>query len=322
MMDGNVPWKCTCTGMIAEIRMFLNTQSEDSYKMRTAVLLKRGDLFNVAASENSWRGLHRDRDLCSECTWRWAVSRYLFQVSWRLQFSGAWEGYSLYWSMELRDFLICNAISRHAFHCDRALVRRNTWQWPEQHASSHRICNVGHPATCFWCTWFLLVRGMMCQAVCLNLLSVQLLLQSIQRKWPAKDFLASWALGCTEALGRCVPLAGHGVATTLGWEGRCPNLGWIGAGAWAMLGHRVAASLTVHSSAWSSCAILLCLWISLKNCLGCWCAWVCAVSPCFWKWPSCTALLLYPENQLLQLKRGICPTACQEQSYGGLQCFT
>lgn len=70
MMDGNVPWKCTCTGMIAEIRMFLNTQSEDSYKMRTAVLLKRGDLFNVAASENSWRGLHRDRDLCSECTWR------------------------------------------------------------------------------------------------------------------------------------------------------------------------------------------------------------------------------------------------------------
>lgn len=45
--------------------------------------------------------------------------------------------------------------------------------------------------TCFWCTWFLLVRGMMCQAVCLNLLSVKLLLQSIQRKWPAKDFLAS-----------------------------------------------------------------------------------------------------------------------------------
>lgn len=66
-MDGNVSWKCTCTGMIAEIRMCLNTQTEDSYKMRNAMLPTRGDLFNVAASEYSWRGLHRVRDLCSEC---------------------------------------------------------------------------------------------------------------------------------------------------------------------------------------------------------------------------------------------------------------
>lgn len=61
----------------------------------------------------------------------------------------------------------------------------------------------------------------------------------------------------------------------------------------------------------------------VKNSLEYWCAWVCAVSPCFWWWPICTALLLYPpESQLLQLERGICPAACQEQSYGGLQCFT
>lgn len=51
MMDGNISWNCMCTGIIAEIRMCLNTQSEGSYKMRNAVLLKRGYLFNVAASD-------------------------------------------------------------------------------------------------------------------------------------------------------------------------------------------------------------------------------------------------------------------------------
>lgn len=32
------------------------------------------------------------------------------------------------------------------------------------------------------------------------------------------------------------------------------------------------------------------------------------MSPYFWKWPICTALLLYaPENQLLKRREGICP---------------
>lgn len=70
MMDGNISWKRMCTRIIAEIRMCLNTQSEGSYKMRSAMLLKRGYLFIVAASQYSWRGLHRVRDLRSECTWR------------------------------------------------------------------------------------------------------------------------------------------------------------------------------------------------------------------------------------------------------------
>lgn len=166
--------------------MCLNTQGEGSYKMRNAMLLKRGYLFNAAASEYSWRGLHRVRDLCSECTRKWAVSRYLFQVNWRCQSSGAWEGYSCtgQWIGGIFSFAM------HAFHCDRALIKTNTWKWPEQCASSHHVWNVNHTATHSWCMWFLLVRGMMCQAACLNPLSVQLLPQAVQRKWSAKGFSA------------------------------------------------------------------------------------------------------------------------------------
>lgn len=132
--------------------------------------------------------------------------------------------------MERRDFLICNAISRHAFHCDGALVRTNTWKRPEQLASSHRVCNVSHTATRFWCTWFLLClsdvqRGMMCQTVCLNPLSVQLLPQAVQRKVASKGLLSLMRAWIHRGFGQVCSLSWARGATALGWEGCCPSLG-------------------------------------------------------------------------------------------------
>lgn len=94
-MDRNALWECTGVVVTAVIRMCLNTQSEDSYKMRNSTLMEftppvalREEIsFNVAACEWSLRGRSRVR-ICVQRGCGQSCVQVCVQVSWRQLPSG------------------------------------------------------------------------------------------------------------------------------------------------------------------------------------------------------------------------------------------